>query len=127
MYKKPITYTDYEGNERTEDFYFNLTKAEIMEWEFSQVGGLKAQIERIIATQSVPEIAALFKEIIMKSYGVKDPSGKRFIKNQEVLDDFLQSEAYSELYMELASNTDSASNFIKGVIPKNIDKSIEQK
>ena len=95
MYKKPITYTDYDGNERTEDFYFNLTKAEIMEWEFSQVGGLKAQIERIIASQSVPEIAALFKEIITK--------------------------AYSELYMELATDADAASKFINAIIPKNID------
>lgn len=121
MYKKPITYTDYDGNERTEDFYFNLTKAEIMEWEFSQVGGLKAQIERIIASQSVPEIAALFKEIITKAYGVKDPTGKRFIKNQEVLDEFIQSEAYSELYMELATDADSATKFINAIIPKNID------
>ena len=125
MYKKPITYTDYDGNERTEDFYFNLTKAEIMEWEFSKVGGLKAQIERIIASQSIPEIAALFKEIITKAYGVKDPAGKRFIKNQDVLDEFLQSEAYSELYMELATDADAATKFINAIIPKNID--IEKK
>lgn len=118
MYKKPITYTDYNGNEKTEDFYFNLNKAELMEWEYSEVGGLKAKIERIVATESVPEIAKLFKEIIVKAYGVKSPDGKRFIKNDEVRDEFIQSEAYSELYMELASSTEAATEFINSVIPK---------
>ncbi len=121
MYKKPITYTDYNGTEKTEDFYFNLNKAEIMEWEFSEVGGLKAKIERIVASESVPEIAKLFKEIIVKAYGVKSPDGKRFIKNDEVRDAFIQSEAYSELYMELASSTEAATEFINSVIPKNIE------
>ena len=118
MYKINIKYTDYNGNEKAEDFFFHLNKAEIMEWEFSEVGGLKAKIERIIASQSVPEIAELFKEIITKSYGVKDPSGKRFIKNKEVLDEFVQSEAYSELYMMLATDSDAATKFVNGVIPK---------
>ena len=126
MYKKPITYTDYNGNEKTEDFYFNLNKAELMEWEYSEVGGLKAKIERIVATESVPEIAKLFKEIIVKAYGVKSPDGKRFIKNDEVRDEFLQSDAYSELYMELASSTEAATEFINSIIPK-LPQNVENK
>ena len=118
MLKKPITYTDYDGVERTEDFYFNLTKAELMEWEFAETGGLKAKLEKIIASKDVPAIAKTFKEIITKAYGVKSDDGKRFIKNQEVLDAFTQSEAYSELYMELATNEDAATKFINAVIPK---------
>lgn len=117
MLKKTIEYTDYNGEERKEDFYFNLSKAELMEWEFSKSGGLKSQLEQIIATRDVPAIAAIFKEIIVKAYGVKSPDGKRFIKNDEVLNEFVQSEAYSNLYMELSTDEKAASNFINAVIP----------
>ena len=121
MLKKTIEYTDYNGVERKEDFYFNLNKAELMEWEFSKSGGLKNRLEQIIATQDIPAIAAVFKEIIVKAYGVKSPDGKRFIKNQEVLDEFVQSEAYSNLYMELSTDEKAASDFINAVIPA-VDK-----
>lgn len=118
MFEKKIKYIDYNGEEREEVFYFHLNKAEIMEWELSEVGGLRARLEKIIASKDIPEIAAIFKEIIMKSYGVKSPDGKKFIKNKEVLNDFMQTEAYSELYMSLATDTDAASEFINKVIPK---------
>ena len=117
MLKKTIKFTDYDNVEREEVFYFNLTKAELMEWEFSEKGGLKSKIEQIIAAKDVPSLASLFKDIIVKAYGVKSPDGRKFIKNQEVLDDFMQSEAYSTLYMELATDENAAKNFIESVIP----------
>lgn len=118
MLKKSITYTDFEGNERTEEFYFNLTKSEIIEMEMSEVGGMSKMLERIVAEQNGKEIIATFKMLIGKSYGEKSPDGKRFIKNQELTDAFMQTGAYDELFMELVSDTDKATEFINGIIPK---------
>lgn len=118
MLKKTVTYTDYDGNQRTEDKYFNLTKAEILEMQLSAEGGLDKKIERIAAANNPKEIVGLLKEIVCKSYGVKSDDGKRFIKNEEVLDEFLQSEAYSQLFMELLENPDAAEKFINGIVPR---------
>lgn len=117
MLKKTITYTDYNGIERTEDFYFNLNKAEILEMELSTEGGLQQTIEKIIAAQDMPALSKYFKDIILMSYGEKSPDGKRFIKNQEIRDAFAQTEAFSELYVELATDDVAAADFINGVIP----------
>ena len=118
MYKKTITYTDYDGVERTEDFYFNWSKAEVAEMNLSTKGGLDVYIKRIVAAKDVPEVAALFKDIIVKSYGIKSDDGKRFIKNPEVTAEFLQTEAYSDLYWELCTNDEAASEFVNGILPK---------
>lgn len=118
MIKKTINYTDYDGNQRSEDFYFNLTKAEVVEMEASEVGGMKNMLESIIKANDSGKIIGVFKEIIAKSYGVKSPDGKRFIKNPEVLDNFMQTEAYSELFMELATDEKAAATFINGIFPK---------
>ena len=99
MLKKTITYTDYDGVQRTEDFYFNLSKAEIAEMELSTAGGLDKTINRIVAEQDGARIIALFKDLVLKSYGKKSDDGRRFIKNQELRDDFAQTEAYSDLFM----------------------------
>ena len=120
MLKKTIKYTDYDGNEREEDFYFNLSKAEITEMELSKEGGMSEYIKKISATQNGPELIKLFKEIIIKSYGEKSLDGKRFIKNKELTEAFIQTEAYSELFIELASNADEAAKFINGIMPKNM-------
>lgn len=120
MIKKTISYTDYDGNERKEDFYFNLSKPELIEMQTSEAGGLEKKIEKITQEQDVAKIIELMKEIIQKSYGVKSDDGKRFIKNQEVLDEFMQSEAYSELFMELATDANAASDFINGILPKGL-------
>ena len=120
MLKKTIKYTDYDGNEREEDFYFNLSKAEITEMELSKEGGMSEYIKKISATQNAPELIKLFKEIITKSYGEKSLDGKRFIKNKELTEAFTQTEAYSELFVELASNADEAVKFINGIMPKNM-------
>ena len=121
MLKKTIKYTDYDGNEREEDFYFNLSKAEITEMELSKEGGMSEYIKKISATQNGPELIKLFKDIIIKSYGEKSLDGKRFIKNKELTEAFIQTEAYSELFVELASNADEAVKFINGIMPKNMN------
>ena len=118
MLKKTITYTDYEGNERTEDFYFNLSKAEILEMDLSASGGLEKLIRRIISEQNGEKIVKIFKEIILKAYGEKSLDGKRFIKNDELTEAFTQTEAYSQLFVELATDSDAAAAFINGIIPK---------
>lgn len=120
MLKKTFTFTDYNGTERTEDHYFNLSKAEILELELSVDGGIGAKIERIVSAQSAPEIFKTFKELILLSYGVKSADGRRFIKNQEIRDDFVQTEAYSQLVMELATDDKAGANFLQGIMPKDI-------
>lgn len=117
MLKKTITYTDYNGVERKEDFYFNLTKAEIMEMEMSISGGLTEMINRIVAAQDAPAIVKIFKELVLKAYGIKSPDGKRFIKSDELATEFAQTEAYSQLFMELATDADAASEFVNGIVP----------
>jgi hypothetical protein len=124
MIKETITYTDYNGVERKEDFYFNLTKAEIMEMEMSTQGGLAELIQRIVAAQDQPAIIKIFKDLIIKAYGVKSPDGKRFIKNAEVVDEFVQTEAFSQLFMKLATDADAAAKFVNGVVPADMAKQI---
>lgn len=117
MLKKTITYTDYNGVERKESFYFNLSKAEIAEMEMSTAGGIGEMIDRIVAAQDVPAIIKVFKELIFKSYGEKSPDGKRFIKSEELSTAFSQTEAYTNLFMELSTDADKAIEFFKGIIP----------
>ena len=121
MLKKTISYVDYEGNERTEDCYFNLTKAELTEMEMGVTGGFSEMVNRIIQAQNMPEIIKLFKGLILKSYGVKSPDGRRFIKKEELSEEFSQTEAYSILFMELATDADKASEFINGIVPADLD------
>jgi len=117
MIKKAITYTDYDGNVRTETFYFNLNKAEVSEMEFSTDGGLSKQIQAIIDIQDKKRLIEIFKEIILKAYGKKSVDGRRFEKSKELSTEFSQTEAYSELFMELATNADSAAAFVNGIMP----------
>ena len=122
MLKKTIEYKDFNGVDRKEDFYFNLSKAEIMEMEMSKKGGLAEEIQRIISAQDAPAIIEVFKELLLKSYGVKSPDGRRFIKSQELREDFEQTEAYSILFMELATDADAASKFINGIVPSDVNQ-----
>ena len=116
----PITkkYIDFNGVEREETFYFNLTKAELAEWELGVTGGLSQMVEKITAAKDVPALANFFKEIILKAYGVKSADGRRFIKTEELTTEFTQTQAYSDLYMELAQDDRKAAVFINGIIPK---------
>ena len=122
MLKKTITYTDYNDVERTEDFYFNLTKAELMEMEMGAVGGLSGMIEKIVSAKDAPAIIKVFKELVLKAYGEKSADGKRFIKSKEISDAFAQTEAYSQLFMELATDADAASKFVNGIAPSMEEK-----
>ena len=124
MLKKTITYTDYNGVERKEDFYFNLTKAEVMEMEMSTSGGLAEMIQRIVAAQDAPAIIKIFKDLVLKAYGVKSPDGKRFIKSEEIKKEFEQTEAYSILFMELATDADAAAKFINGIVPADMSQQV---
>lgn len=117
MIKKTITYVDYNDVERTEDFYFNLSKAELMEIEMSTSGGLVEMINRIVAAQDAPAIIKVFKELILKAYGVKSLDGKRFEKSDKLRTEFEQTEAYSQLFMELSTDADAASKFVNGIMP----------
>lgn len=124
MLKKTIKFTDYNGVEREEEHYFNLTKAEITEMELSIEGGLAEYIRRIISAQSSPEIVKLFKQLIFKAYGQKSADGRRFVKSDELSLEFSQTEAYSILFMELASDADAAAEFVNGIIPEDAKKDV---
>lgn len=126
MIAKTITYTDYNDVERTEKFYFNLSKAEVMEMEMSTSGGLAEMIQRVVAAQDQPAIIKIFKDLILKAYGVKSPDGRKFIKSEELSLDFAQTEAYSQLFMELATDADKASEFVNGIVPADMAKQIAE-
>lgn len=126
MFKKTVTYEDYKGNIRTEDHYFNLNKAELVELELSTTGGLTVMMDRIIAAQDNVELFKIFKDIVAKSYGVMSDDGRKFVKNKEVLDDFIQTEAYSIIFSELATNAEAAAEFFNGVIPQNLAKELAE-
>lgn len=121
MLKKTVTYVDYNGNERTEDFYFNLSKAEVTEMELSVNGGLTKMLEDIVASNDNQQIIKTFKDIVLKAYGEKSPDGRRFIKSPEITEAFTQTEAFSEIFMELALNEKAAADFVNGIIPKSMN------
>jgi hypothetical protein len=123
MIKRTITYIDYNNTERTEDFYFNLSKAEATEMSLSVNGGYEQMIKDIIAAQDGAEIIKIFKELILKSYGEKSLDGKYFNKSDEISRRFASTEAYSQLFMELATDAEKATVFVNGIMPANdVDK-----
>ena len=128
MLKKTIKYTDFLGVEREEDFYFNLSKAEIMEMELSETGGLAEYIKKIVAAQDAPSIIKIFKDLILKSYGEKSADGRRFMKENEngypLYKYFEQTEAYSILFNELATDADAAAKFVNGIVPSDMSQKV---
>ena len=125
MLTKTVKYTDYNGNERTETLNFNLTKAEIAEMELSMPGGMSVTVQRIIEAQDTKELIAIFKDLLLSSYGVKSLDGRRFIKNEQLREEFSQTEAYSEMFMELATNAEAASEFINKIIPTDMQEQLK--
>lgn len=121
MLKKTIKYTDCNGVEREENFYFNLSKAEVMKLEMSKKGGLAEHIQRVVEAQDAPTILEIFEELIDKSYGEKSADGREFLKEDrdgyKLYKRFKQTEAYSVLFMELATNADAAAKFVNGIVP----------
>lgn len=121
MLKKTMTTVDFGGTERTEDYYFNLTKAEIMEMQLCTDGGFVETVKKIVEAKNQLELTRLFKKIICASYGVLSPDGRKFVKNQQVLDDFMATQAYSDLYIELLSGDGKAAeDFVNGILPKDL-------
>lgn len=117
MYCKTITYTDYDNSERTEDFYFNLTQAELVELELTTDGGMEKTINTLIREKDTAKIVKIFKELILKAYGEKSDNGKYFNKSAEISERFAHTEAYSVLFMELATDAEAASKFFNGIVP----------
>lgn len=126
MYKITESYTDYDGNERKEDFYFNFTEAELAKMELSVTGGLTTIIQRAIDAKDVPSLIKIFEDLISKSYGQKSLDGRRFIKSPEILEEFKQTEAYSQIYMRMATDEKAAAEFVNNVMPKKTLKAATQ-
>jgi hypothetical protein len=120
MLRKTITFEDLDGNPLTEDFYFNLTAAEIAEMEMGKEGGFMDYLQRIVAAQDAVAIVSTFKDILKSSYGVRSRDNKRFIKSDEVWLDFMQSDAYSVLFLELITDADASAEFIQAIVPKDL-------
>jgi hypothetical protein len=119
MIKQTVTYKDFTGEEQTDEFYFHLTEADVIELEVSANGNsLSAWTEKIVKSQNGGEIIATFKKIIAASYGVKSDDGRRFIKNPEILAEFISTNAYSKLFMSLATDAGVASTFVNGIMPE---------
>ena len=125
MYKIREKYEDYDGNERVEEFYFNLTKAEITDMELTTEGGMSAMLNRIIAAKDTSKLIAVFKDLILRSYGQKSPDGRRFIKSDELTKEFTETPAYSQIYLRLATDDKAATEFVNNVIPKDLQKEIK--
>lgn len=117
MIKRTVTYTDYNGNKRTEDFYFHLNEAELVEMQLTTAGGLAERLQKIIDASDLPTIVTMFKGILLKSYGIPSDDGRRFKKSPEIREAFEQSEPYSILFMKLATDNKYAAEFCKGIIP----------
>lgn len=118
MYTESRTYTDYAGNQRTETFQFNLTKAEVLEMEMRQSGGMEQYIKQIIDAQDTAQIIDVFKKLLLASYGKVSPDGRRFEKSPELTKEFEETEAYSDMFMELATDDEKAAKFVEGILPK---------
>ena len=117
MLKKTITFTDYNGTERTEDFYFNLKKSELLELQLGVDGGMTQYIQKLVQAQDMPKLMDLMKKIIKTAYGVKSDDGRRFIKSEEIYREFEETEAYSELFMEISTDDKKAADFFNAIIP----------
>lgn len=124
MYKKTITYTDYDGNVRTEEFLFHLTEAELAMLNLSYVGGLEKRIDRIVKSNNQQEIMRIFQDILHRSYGVKSDDGRRLIKNEQLFTEFEQTEAYSQFIIELFTDQKAAADFIQGILPKKLAEEV---
>ena len=127
MYKKTITYEDFNGETHTDDFYFNMSKSEIMKLNLdAENGNLEGWVKQLIKETNTKEIRKLFEKIILGAYGEKSLDGMRFIKSEEKAKEFAQTNAYDELFTELLSDTDKFVEFVNGIIPKSVSQQVQQ-
>jgi hypothetical protein len=124
--KKTITYEDLNGDNVNEDHYFHLSKAELIELELSHEGGFDKHLKRIVDSKNGAEIVSEMKKLILMSYGQKSEDGKRFIKSQELIDEFTQTEAWSTLFMEIATEAGKAVEFVRGVMPSGMEEALDK-
>ena len=132
MLKKRIKFKDLDGNEIVDDFYFNLTKAEIaeMELEFATykdgetTGGFGEMLQNVVKAGSGKVIIDTFKDILRRSYGVRSEDGRRFMKSPVYFEEFLETDAYSELFMQLVTDAGAAAAFIRGLVPQDLGEKI---
>lgn len=126
MYKKTMTYIDCNGIERTEDFWFNLTKAELVKMQMGTTGGLDEMMKKLVSTKDIPAIINIFEDLVLKAYGEKSADGRRFMKTPEITAAFSQTQAYSDLFMELAFDAKAAAEFINGIVPADVSKQMSE-
>ena len=124
MLKKTVHYIDYNSTERTEDLYFNISKAELAEMELGVTGGFSEMMKKIVAAQDIPAIVKIVKDLLLKSYGEKSSDGRRFIKSPELSEAFSQTEAYTEVFLEVMASAENMAAFVNGIIPSDISRSI---
>lgn len=122
MYTKKVTYKDWLGNERTEEFNFNLTKAALMEMQFEQEGGMREYLQRIVDAKDRKALMQMFKDLVLRTYGEISADGKYFIQNDETKAKFASTPVYSLLFMELTDNADAAAEFVNGIMPPDLNK-----
>ena len=120
MYKKTMTYTDFDGVERTEDFLFNLSEAELVEMEYGITGGMEKMLKQLISEQDTGRIMMVFKDLILRAYGKKSADGKRFMKSDELRREFSETQAYSDMFMSFARDADAAADFVNHIIPAHL-------
>lgn len=126
MLKKTVTYIDFNDVERTEDFYFNLTEAEITDMNLDENGGLAEKLQKIVDSKDVKTIKDYFKWIVLKAYGEKSEDGRRFMKSEEITKAFEETQAYSDIWMELATNDSAAADFVNGIMPRSLNEKINK-
>lgn len=126
MRKEIITYTDFNDVERTEEHYFNISKSEIADMEMSANGGYSELLKRLVQTEDRPALSKIFKDFILKAYGIKSVDGKRFEKSEEISTAFSQTGAYDALYIKLLSDTKFAIDFVNSVFPAEIQKKLAE-
>lgn len=126
MISWPITFTTYNGEKLTETFMFNLSKAELIKMQFDVNGAFSQYIERITNERNLKQLGEEFTKLILNSYGKKSDDGRRFLKSDELREEFAQSEAYSELLVQLLSDSDAAARFMKGILPADLQAADEE-
>ena len=126
MIKKTVTYKDLNGKERTETFYFHYFESEIMDMEMSEEGGFAERIQRIIDAKDQASLLKVIKKFVLDAYGVKSDDGRRFNKSQEVKDAFMESPAFSKIYMELLTDDEVAAEFVNRVVPEDLDTTLAE-
>lgn len=117
MYKITKKFEDFNGVEKEQDFWFHLSKADILKMELSEEGGMDKRLDKLVKTKDMKEAIKVFEGLLLMAYGVKTDDG-RFVKNDQVRAEFASSAAYSDIYFELATNPEAAQKFVEGVIPK---------